>query len=99
MVDSHGSKGQVQAAEANSCAHRIADPIPSVTNAAVVSILVSVTLVLPYSSSDPGRRLRSLRTARTLVNSGGGDLESVLGSHSRGFESASYAAVTRGNAA
>ena len=67
-----------------------------VTNAAVVSILVSVALVLPYSPSDPGRRLRSLRTARTLVNSGEGDLESVSGSSAlAGSNRASSAGLTR----
>jgi hypothetical protein len=56
-------------------------------NAVVVSILVSVALVLPRSPRNPSRLLRSLQTARTLMNSGGDNLESVLGSHSRGFES------------
>jgi len=45
--------------------------------AVVVSILVSVALVLPCSPRGRGWPLRSLRTARTLVNSGEGDLEAV----------------------
>jgi hypothetical protein len=48
-------------------------PLPT---AVVVSILVSVALVLPCSPTSPGRLLRSLQTARTPVNSGGGNLES-----------------------
>jgi hypothetical protein len=47
---------------------------------------------LSYPRSSPfaegsGRRLRLLRTARTLVKSGEGDLESGLGSRPCGFES------------
>jgi hypothetical protein len=54
IARTYGPEGRVPAVEANNCTRGSPTPSQAVTNAAVVSILVSVALVLPLFAEGPG---------------------------------------------